>query len=228
MHGEQESSRAPRIVCTLVHLAFLGVAAWIYFVGGTEAISGWLGGEPAPAGDLLRRMVLISFGVVLFSRMNFTLFHLLRRRFGWEEVGGVLFALCVYQIVFALLGGREPRPVGVLEILAIALFLVGSYLNTGSELQRKRFKDKPEHQGLLFTQGLFRYARHINYFGDTLWVTAWAIMTRNLWSFIIPVALAGAFVFAFIPSLTKHLKARYGEQFEVWAKTTRAFIPFVY
>jgi steroid 5-alpha reductase family enzyme len=132
------------------------MAAWIYFGGGTGIIPGWLGGEPMPAGDLLRRMVLISFSVVLFGRMNFTLFYLLKRRFGWEEVGGVLFALFVYQIVFALLGGREPRPVGVLEILAIAMFLVGSYFNTGSELQRKRFKDKPEHQGLLFTQGLFR------------------------------------------------------------------------
>lgn len=215
-------------MCTLVHLGFLGISAWIYFGGGNEVISGWFGGESAPPGNRLRLLVFISFGIVLFGRMNITLFYLLKRRFGWSELRGVLFALFAYQIGFALLGGREASPVGAVDILAIAIFLIGSYFNTGSELQRMRFKDKPEHQGLLFTQGLFRYARHINYFGDTLWVTAWAIMTRNLWSFIIPFTLAAAFVTAFIPALTKHLKSRYGEQFEAWAKTTKAFIPFVY
>jgi steroid 5-alpha reductase family enzyme len=228
MHGEQESSHATRIVCALLHLVFLGVAGGIYFAGGAEVIWGWLCGEPAPAGDLARRIVLFSFGIVLFVRMNLAFFYLLRRKFGWDEFGGVLFALFVYQVVFAMLGASANTPIGVLDVVAIAIFLAGSYLNTGAEWQRRRFKDRPENQGVLYTQGLFRYARHINYFGDTLWVTAWAVLTRNMWSFIIPVALAAAFVFAFIPSLTKHLQARYGGQYESWAKNTKAFIPFIF
>jgi protein-S-isoprenylcysteine O-methyltransferase Ste14 len=228
MHGEEEHSYATRRVCTLLHLVFLGIAGWIYFAGGIEVISGWLGGEPAPAGNVTRRIALFSCGIILFIRMNLAFFYLLRRKFGWEEFGGVLFALFVYQVVFAMLGARENTPIGALDIVAIVLFLVGSYFNTGAEWQRKRFKDKPENQGKLYTQGLFRYARHINYFGDTLWVTAWAILTRNNWSFIIPVALAAAFLFAFIPSLTKHLKERYGEQYESWAKHTKAYIPFIF
>lgn len=228
MHGEQEISNAPRTTCTLVHIAFLGIAAWFYFGGGTEVISSWLNGEPTPSGNLTRRIVLFSFGVVLFFRIGLTLFYLLKRRFGWDELGGVTFALFLYQVAFALLGGRETRPIGVLDVVAIAIYLVGSYLNTESELQRKRFKDKPENQGVLYTQGLFRYARHINYFGDTMWVIAWAMMTRNIWSFIIPVYLAAMFIFFFIPSLTKHLKARYGDQYESWVKNTNAFIPFLY
>ena len=228
MHGEQEHSYATRTVCALLHLVFLGVAAWIYFAGGAEVISWWFGGEPVSAGDLARRIILFSFGVVLFFRINLAFFYLLKRRFDWEEFGGVLFALFVYQVVFAMLGARANMPINALDIAAIALFLVGSYLNTGGEWQRKRFKDDPKNRGKLYTQGLFRYSRHINYFGDTLWVTAWAILTRNVWSFIIPVALAAAFVFAFIPSLEKHLKARYGAQFKSWAKRTKAYIPFIY
>jgi protein-S-isoprenylcysteine O-methyltransferase Ste14 len=228
MHGEQETSHATRTVCALLHLAFLGIAGWIYFAGGAEIISGWFSGEPAPAGDLARRIVLFSFGIVLFLRMNLAFFYLLRRKFGWDEFGGVLFALFVYQVLFAMLGASTHTPIGALDVVAIAIFLVGSYLNTGAEWQRKRFKDKPANQGVLYTQGLFRYARHINYFGDTLWVTAWAVLTRNIWSVIIPVALAAAFVFAFIPSLTKHLQARYGEQYEAWTKNTKAFIPFIF
>ena len=40
--------------------------------------------------------------------------------------------------------------------------------------------------------------------------------------------LGGMFIFMFIPSLTQHLKQRYGEQYETWEKSTKAFIPFVY
>jgi protein-S-isoprenylcysteine O-methyltransferase Ste14 len=228
MHGEQEHSYTTRIICTLLHLVFLGVAAWIYFAGGAEVISGWFSGEPAPAGDLARRITLFSFGVVLFLRMNLAFFYLLKRKFDWEEFGGVLFALFVYQVVFALLGAWKNAPMGALDVVAIALFLVGSSFNTGGEWQRKRFKDDPKNRGKLYNQGLFRYSRHINYFGDTLWVTAWAILTRNIWSFMIPVALAAAFVFAFITSLEKHLKARYGAQFKSWAKHTKAYVPFIF
>lgn len=228
MHGEQETSRAPRTVCTLAHLGFLAIASWIYFGGGGGLVLGWFGAESPSSGDLARRVVLLSFGVILFVRMIFTLFLLLKRRFGWEELGGVLFALLLYQVGFALLAAGEESAFGALGAFGIALFLIGSYLNTGSELQRKRFKDNPENKGVLYTQGLWRYARHINYFGDTLWVTGWAIVTRNWWSAIIPAALAAAFVLAFIPSLTKHLRGHYGEQFEEWERSTRAFIPFIY
>ena len=139
MHGEQEHSYTTRIICTLLHLVFLGIAGWIYFAGGIEVISGWLGGEPAPTGDLARRIILFSFGIVLFLRITLGLFYLLKRKFGWEEFGGVTFALFVYHVVFALLGAQANTPINALDIVAIALFLVGSYFNTGAEWQRKRF-----------------------------------------------------------------------------------------
>jgi steroid 5-alpha reductase family enzyme len=155
-------------------------------------------------------------------------FYLLKRKFGWDELGGVLFALFVYQVCFALLNNPTNTKINVLDVFSIALFVIGSYLNTGSELQRKKFKDNPNNQGLLYTEGLFRYARHVNYFGDILWVTAWAFMTRNIWSAIIPVVLTAAFIFFFIPSLAKYLRTRYGQQYDEWVKTTKVLIPFIY
>ena len=228
MHGEQETSQAPRWVFTLVHLVFFGIAAWIYFGGGAGVILGLFFGDQAIEGNLARRVLLLSFGAVLVVRMYCTVFCLLKRKFGWEELGGVLFALFIYQDVFALMGAGESRALDSVDILAVAVFIIGSYLNSGSEWQRKKFKDKPENQGKLYTGGLFRYARHINYFGDTLWVAAWALVTRNRWAAIIPVALAAGFIFGFIPPLTRHLEARYGEQFKVWEKATKRYIPFIY
>ncbi len=228
MHGQTETSNAPRLTCYLIHLLFLALVAWIYFGGGSEVITGWLGLGGRGQGNSVRRLALFGFSLVLFLRLGLTEFYLLRRKFGWSELGGVVMALFCYQVVFALLGAGEARPLGVVDLVAIAIFLVGSGLNTGSELQRKKFKDKPENQGVLYTRGLFKYARHINYFGDALWVIGWAMLTRNVWSFIIPLCLVAMFIFMFIPSLSKYLRGRYGEQYEIWAHKTKAFIPYIY
>jgi protein-S-isoprenylcysteine O-methyltransferase Ste14 len=80
----------------------------------------------------------------------------------------------------------------------------------------------------LYTGGLFSLARDINYFGDSLWVSAWAVLTRNIWSIFIPTLVTGMFVLVFIPSLTIHLRSHYGDAFVAWAKRTRAFVPFLY
>lgn len=228
MHGEQETSQIPRATCTALHAVMVAFAAWIYFGGGAVFLSS-LVGRPCPdAGDFGRRVVLMCFAIAVFVRLTVTFFILLKRRFAWSEFWGVITAIFVYQVVFAVLALCEAHPVGATDLTAIALFLVGSYLNTGSELQRKRFKQDPRNRGKLYTDGLFRYARHINYFGDFLWVAGWALVTRNIWALAIPILLAMGFIFGFIPSLTKHLRGKYGDEFDAWEKRTKAFIPFVY
>ena len=228
MHGKQETSQIPRVTCTALHAVMVVGAAWIYFGGGAEFLSS-LVVRPCPdPGDFGQRVVLICFATVVFVRITVTFFILLKRRFPWSEFWGVTTALFAYQVVFAVLALGETQPLGVPDLAAIALFLFGSYLNTGSELQRKRFKQDPQNRGKLYTDGLFRYARHINYFGDFLWVASWALVTRNLWALAIPILLAMGFIFGFIPPLTKHLRAKYGKEFDDWEKCTKAFIPFVY
>ena len=188
----------------------------------------WFGRAVAAAGNQGRLWVMFAFSLILFLRLLFTLFVLLKRRFDWGEFAGVVFALFVYQIVFALLGAGEEKPLDWLDGIGIALFVLGSFLNTGSEIQRYFFKNNPAHKGVLYTGGMFSLARHINYFGDSLWVTAWAILTKNIASIFIPILITTMFVFVFIPSLTRHLKSRYREDFDAWAKRTRAFVPFLY
>ena len=228
MHGEKEVSNAPRVTCTIVHGAFVAVVAWLYFGSGYQTVMGIFGRAVAAAGNQGRLWVMFAFSLILFLRLLFTLFVLLKRRFDWGEFAGVVFALFVYQIVFALLGAGEEKPLDWLDGIGIALFVLGSFLNTGSEIQRYFFKHKPAHKGVLYTGGLFSLARHINYFGDSLWVTAWAILTKNIGSIFIPILITTMFVFVFIPSLTRHLKSRYREDFDAWAKRTRAFVPFLY
>ncbi|KAF2258068.1 hypothetical protein CC78DRAFT_538077 [Lojkania enalia] len=54
-------------------------------------------------------------------------------------------------------------------LLGTAMFLVGSVTETLAEVQRKRFKERPENQGKIYTGGLWQLAQHINYAGYMLW-----------------------------------------------------------
>lgn len=217
MHGQQETSPVTRLVVWgFGHLLLLTLAGWIYL------------GHWVTPGDPARRLVLFLFGVVMWSRMLLTAFVFLRRRIGWSEAGGVIVALALYQVGFALLGAGAQERLSAWDSGSIALFVLGSYLNTWSEWQRRRFKADPANRGRLFTKGLFRLARHINYLGDTLWVTGWALLTRNGWALLIPALLAALFIFSQIPTLSRYLQEHYGVQYTEWARTTKRFIPFVY
>ncbi|MFT4497596.1 methyltransferase family protein [Bacillus cereus] len=101
-------------------------------------------------------------------------------------------------------------------------------LNTVSELLRKSFKDNPVNQGKLYTGGLFKYAIHINYLGDCLWVLGLAFIASNIYSLFIPLDLFFVFVFEYIPKSDGYLQKKYGEQFTVYKQKTKKLIPFIW
>ena len=227
MHGEVETSMITRYFMLIVHVVIINFVTWVYFGGGIELI-GNLFGITWQSGDVTRRIILLIFSIVFFLRLNLTSFYLLRRKVDWKETGAIIGAIVFYQLGFALSGGAQSAPIDVVDYIAIIIFFIGSFLNTGSEFQRKRFKDRPENNGKLYTGGLFGFARHINYFGDTVWLIGWAIMTRNWWSAIMPIFCTLNFVLFLIPMLSKYLEERYKEQYRKWASKTKKFIPFIY
>lgn len=227
MHGEQEKTALPRFVWIVAHGLLVACAAWLLLAGGAERLGDWTG--LLLNGDAPRRRVLLFLcGVVLWLRMTVTALVLLERRVLWSEVGAVLIALATYQLGFALLGAGAEAPLGVIDAGAVAIFVLGSALNTGSEVARRRFKHDPSNRGRLYTRGPFRLVRHPNYLGDLLWVSGWALLTRNPWAALIPLALFSGFVFLFIPQLSRYLAKRYGDDYRQWAEQTRRIIPFVY
>ena len=227
MYGEKETSHLTRIIIVLAYLAITVLLLWIYFFGGSKFIGGSIG-LALTNGDFYRRIILFSFSTIYFLRITLTLFVLLKRRIKWDETFAIIFALAFYNIGFSITGGFQTAPVDIFDILPIGLFFFGSYLNSYSEYQRKKFKENPVNKGKIYTEGLFKFARHINYFGDFVWISGFALMTRNIWSVIMPLLCIISFVFFNIPSLDKYLKKKYGEDYFVWAKNTKKLIPFIY
>jgi steroid 5-alpha reductase family enzyme len=129
---------------------------------------------------------------------------------------------------FGISAGSYPEPIGPLDIVGITLFLIGSYINFLADYQRFSWKRNIENKGRLFTSGLFKYAMHINYFGDAVAYLGLALITHNIACFCISMGMFVYFIAFEIPRLDEHLGKKYGDEFAAYSKATKKFIPFVY
>ncbi|MGH9717440.1 MAG: methyltransferase family protein [Candidatus Acidiferrales bacterium] len=227
VYGEYSKSIGPKILLTLLHGLSLYVVYWLFFRGGLVALSLWAGRSLLP-GAFSTRALLFSCALVYFLRVVFGCFYLIRRTMRWGEAIGIGFFVFLVHIFFALIGGTNPHGPGAVADCGAFLYVVGSYLNTGSEFMRRVWKKDPAHQGQLYTGGLFRYARHINYFGDEVLFIGYALVTGSLLALVVPAFMALGFIIANIPALDRYLARRYSDQFDVYATRTKRFIPFVY
>lgn len=175
-----------------------------------------------------RRILLFVFNMVTFFRIAYAMVFLLKRRIPWEESISVPLAFALYYVGFSLFVLPSSESLNVVDYCAVALFLCGCILNSGGEILRDRWKRKPENQGKIYTQGLFKYSRHINYFGDLLWIIAYAMVTSNWYASIIPVLLFLFFAFYNAPKLDEYLKKKYGQEYDNYAAKTKMLIPFIF
>ncbi|AUQ74225.1 DUF1295 domain-containing protein [Phaeobacter piscinae] len=199
---------------------------------GSVSICLWLafGGLDWP--DPMRAKLLAGAAALYFLRHLVTLFVLLQRKVDLSEGLGLAAFMAAFEIGFLLLGAGlisgAAAPFGPWDILGGALLLIGSAVNTGSELQRWQWKKQPESKGHCYTGGLFAYAMHVNYLGDSILFTGWAILTASLWAGVVPILMTGMFIFYHIPALDRYLADRYGAEFRAYAARTAKFLPFVY
>jgi len=65
------------------------------------------------------------------------------------------------------LGQADPTPgLGVVAAVGVALWAIGMFFESVGDAQLARFKANPDNAGSVMNQGLWRYTRHPNYFGD--------------------------------------------------------------
>jgi steroid 5-alpha reductase family enzyme len=95
---------------------------------------------------------------------------------------GVIMWLVSAPLLGAMYFGAD-SPIGLLDALAVALWLVGFVFEAGGDFQLAKFKSNPENKGKVLDTGFWKYTRHPNYFGDS---AVW-------WSFGLFSIAAGAF-----------------------------------
>jgi protein-S-isoprenylcysteine O-methyltransferase Ste14 len=218
-HGDKAPSIGPKVAITSWYLLCAAGAAWLTFSAPLE---------PRRPGNPARQVALLACVVIYVARAAHTLFVFVKRKIPWWEAawgGGIIGCVLFF---FLLRGLRAPQPMGPVDSVGMLLYVAGSYIGTASELSRHIWKARPDNLGHLYTEGLFSYSRHINYFGDLLVFGGCAIVTRQPWAGIVPLAMGLNFALVIIPAHDAYLAARYGSEFDRYARRTSKLVPLLY
>ncbi|MEZ4772413.1 MAG: DUF1295 domain-containing protein [Bacteroidia bacterium] len=180
------------------------ILAWFYF---------WH--SPGPGSQ--RSVLLCSMVTIWGLRLAW---HIGRRNLGkgedfrykgWREAGGKNYWWISFLRVFLLQGIlmwiiSSPLMMAMsdsmvfslttLDKVGIALWVIGFGFEAVGDRQLKQFKANPENAGKVMDQGLWRFTRHPNYFGDAL-----------LWwgYFMFALDQTGGWIFIFSPVLMTFL-----------------------
>jgi steroid 5-alpha reductase family enzyme len=182
-----------------------------------------------PSEDNTYRTAIYTIcALIYFSRFTLAAFIFMQRKIGWFEGGLVSFLFFMMFYLFGTSARGHAEPINLLDISGAFLFLAGSYINTLADYQRFAWKKKEENNGRLFTQGLFRYSMHINYFGDGVSYLGLAMITQEWTPLLVATGIVANFIVLQIPMLDSHLLKKYPDEFEEYARRTKKLIPFVY
>jgi len=223
---EQEYSFLPKCFLMAVLVIISLIAGTLMFVD--ESCLPYRLKPYAISGNFDRQVILMLCMLFYVSRLFMTVFVFLKRKMVWSEILLVSGLMSLALFAFAKVGGNSHQPVGVLDYFSILLYLVGSWMNTYSEYKRYVWKKQDKNKGKLYTEGLFKYSMHINYFGDVVLFTGFALITYNFSLLFIPLIMALNFIFVIIPRLDDYLAKKYSEEFKEYAGKTKRFIPGIY
>lgn len=139
---------------------------------------------------------------------------------------GAFLALVAAPVIFV--NASPASPLGALDALGTLVWLVGFIFEAAGDLQLLRFRRDPANRGRLMTEGLWRYTRHPNYFGEvTLWWGVWlvALSVPGGWATVIgPLTITGLILkVSGIPLLERRYDGR--PDFEAYRRRTSAFFP---
>jgi steroid 5-alpha reductase family enzyme len=155
--------------------------------------------------------------------------------------GGPSFALTsVYRIfglqallawiisIPLLLAIAGDRPLGILDSLGVALWLIGFVFEVGGDFQLSRFLSNDDNKGRVMNRGFWRYTRHPNYFGDAcIWWGFYllALSAGGWWAVYAPIFMTLLLLkVSGVAMLEKTIGDRRPEYAE-YIRTTNAFLP---
>jgi len=205
-------------------------------------VPAWLNGEPGSRALLL--LLLVSIWALRLSiyiswrnrgEGEDRRYQAIRRK---HEPG---FAFKSLYLVFGLQGllawfislpllaaAAGSAPLGVLDAIAVLLWLTGFGFETVADAQLAAFKARPQNRNKVLDTGLWRYSRHPNYFGEcTLWWGFYllAVAAGGWWSFPAPLLMTFLLLRVSGVTLLEHDISDRRPAYRDYVQRTNAFIP---
>jgi steroid 5-alpha reductase family enzyme len=157
---------------------------------------------------------------------NYALYSLTHVFLSLGAASGVLIAFPLF------LAQRTPGPpLGALALAGTTLFFIGLTIETIADIQLRRFLRDPAHRNQILQQGLWRYSRHPNYFGEfTVWCGFFLIALETPWGWL---AIASPLTLAYIligplgiGLVERRMRKKRPVAFAEYERTTSAFVPW--
>ena len=124
---------------------------------------------------------------------------------------------------------RDEPNFGVVGVVGVLVWGVGIYFEAVGDAQLARFKSDPANKGLVMDQGLWRYTRHPNYFGDScVWWGLGLIAAESslgIYGLIGPVVMTFLLVKVSGAAMLDRAMLKRKPGYENYVATTSGFIP---
>jgi len=152
--------------------------------------------------------------------------------FAWKSLYLVfgLQALLAWLVALPLVAAAaSQRPWNVLDAIGLALFLSGLIVEALADAQLSRFKADPGNRGRVMTQGLWRYSRHPNYFGEfCVWWGFWllALAAGAWWTVVSPLLMTALLLKVSGVALLEKDIAERRPAYRDYIARTNAFFPW--
>jgi len=202
------------------------------------------------SGEIDARQLLLAVLVTVWGlRLGL---HILVRKAGrgedfryrnWRETWGRWFYVRSYLQIYLLQGAfmvvvampillvsaRRGGPLGWLDAVGLAVWLLGFVFEAVGDYQLLRFMRNPANHGRIMRYGVWHYTRHPNYFGEaTLWWGCFLIALNvpgGWWALVSPVVIDWLLLcVSGIPMLEARYKDR--PEYQEYQRTTAAFFPW--
>jgi steroid 5-alpha reductase family enzyme len=140
---------------------------------------------------------------------------------------GIILLIISSPIIFILENSNSPLKES--DFFGIIIFFIGLFFESIADYQVMKFKSNPANKGEILMEGLWKYSRHPNYFGEFLiW---WGIFFLSMADGPVFYSLIGPLVLTFllmkvsgVPMLEEKYKGN--AEYLSYQKRTNAFFPW--
>ncbi len=156
-------------------------------------------------------------------------YPLRRQQIFSESVGitGFIFSLLFIGFLYSFpgyLAFTNPEPLsGAAAAVALPLFFFGSLINATADIQKLTAK---QYGAGLVSDGIWRFSRNINYFGDLLRYLSFSVVAGSIWSYLVPTLIALLYIQR-VFSKEQSMSKKYPDYQEYQQSSTR-MIPFIW
>lgn len=139
------------------------------------------------------------------------------------------FVILVVSLPVLIIFSQAQTPMTFINWMGLILWSIGFFFEAMGDWQLDRFIRNKDNVGKIMTEGLWRYTRHPNYFGEaTMW---WGIFLFILGLPLAEVAILSPLLITFLllhVSGIPMLEARWAGRpdWEIYRKKTSAFFPW--